>query len=218
MCARVGAEGIRVEVHRKPGADRALIAAVATWRRGVLAALLALPVLLLVLWAGVKRVVDAVEADPGPELLAIVIALGITAVIIVRTVRRQARRPSLPGQRWCSPRALYPGPHEQALSRGGPADGAASLADSGPVPVVWLVLTTEQILIVPTQGEGPPLTFNLSDVDTIGINFGARRESGVSITGRDGRVAALLFQPDESLVRQLTRLGATVVTTDLTST
>jgi len=182
MCRGVGAEGIRVEIRRNPGSDRAVIAAVRSWRRRTLALVLALPPLLFVGWSALGRVVDAAKADPVGESLLIVGVLAFTAVVLVRSVRRQFAR---------------------------------SLIDGAMPPVVWLVLTSNQVLIVPSQGDDPPLTLNLSDVSTIRVITAGRRENGVSITRRDGREAAFLFRPDHKLVRELERLGATVVTADV---
>jgi hypothetical protein len=83
--------------------------------------------------------------------------------------------------------------------------------ESEMVPVVRLVLTGTQFLIVPTQGDDPPLSLTLSNVDTVAIVSAGRRENGVTITRRDGRSAAFVFKADDKLVRQLEQLGATVV-------
>jgi hypothetical protein len=195
-----------------------MIAAMRSWRRRAFAWLLALPLLLLVLRSALGPVVEAAKADPVGESLIIVGVLAFTAVVLVRSVRRQLRRPSLPGQLWCSSPVLYPGPHdEDAAGFEGSPEFARSLMESEMVPVVWLVLTANQVLIVPSQGDDPPLTLNLSDVSTIRIITAGRRENGVSITRRDGREAAFLFRPDQKLVRELERLGATVVTADVTA-
>jgi hypothetical protein len=112
MCPTVGAEGIRVEVRRQPGSDRAMVAAMRSWRRKAMAALLALPLLFLALQAPLGRVVDAAKDDPVGETIIIVVVLAVTTVVLVRNVRRTMRQPMLPGQLWCSPIALYPGPHD----------------------------------------------------------------------------------------------------------
>ena len=79
------------------------------------------------------------------------------------------------------------------------------------VPVVHLVLTATQFLIVPTEGDDPPLRLNLSDVATVAIISVGRRENGVTITRRNGRAAAFVCKPDQQLVHELVRLGATAV-------
>ena len=60
------------------------------------------------------------------------------------------------------------------------------------VPLVRLVLTASSILIAS------------------GVTRAGRRDSGVTITRRDGRVAKFLFMPDKTLASELQRLGATV--------
>jgi hypothetical protein len=195
-----------------------MIAAIRNWQRRALTYALALPLLLFILWKALGPVVEAAKADPVGESLIIAVVLAITAVILVRSFRRQMRRPSLPGQLWCSGPVIYPGPHDiDAGGFGGSPEFARTLMESEMVPVVWLVLTANQVLIVPSQGDDRPLTLNLSNVSTIRIITAGRRENGVSITRRDGREAAFLFRPDQKLVRELEQLGATVVNADVTA-
>ncbi|MCA1846805.1 MAG: hypothetical protein LC792_27145 [Actinobacteria bacterium] len=73
-----------------------------------------------------------------------------------------------------------------------------------------LALTPTSVVIMAPQDECPPLTCNLADISTIGITWAGGRDSGVTLTRRDGRVARFLFKPDQKLVRELELLGATV--------
>jgi hypothetical protein len=205
----VEAEGIRVEMHRR-SSDRAMVAAMRAWRRKALGAALALPFILFFAYAPMRRVGRAFKEDPVGEALIFGVVLTVVAVLLVRSMRRQWRRPNVAGQLWCS-MAVYPGPHDIfAGGFGGSPDFARRLMEAEMVPVVHLVLTATQFLIVPTEGDDPPLRLNLSDVATVAIISVGRRENGVTITRRDGQAAAFVCKPDQNLVRELERLGATV--------
>ena len=71
---------------------------------------------------------------------------------------------------------------------------------------------------MPIIGDGPPITCRLADISTVGVTWAGRRNSGLTITRRDGRVARFLAKPDEKLVRELERLGATVTNVDAATT
>jgi len=188
-----------------------MVEAMRAWRRRALAAVLALPFIIFLGYAPMRAVAGAFHEDPVGETLIFVVVLAAVAVLLVRSMRRQRRRPDLPGQLWCS-LAVYPGPHDiNAGGFGGSVDFARSLMEAEMVPVVYLVLTATQFLIVPTEGDHAPLHLNLSDVDTVAIISVGRRENGVTITRRDGQAAAFVFKPDQQLARELERLGATLV-------
>jgi hypothetical protein len=177
---------------------------------------LALPLLLFLLYVALGPVVEAAKADPVGESIIIVAVLAFTAVVLVREFRRVMRRPSLAGQLWCSPHAIFPGTDDElsGVFGGSPEHVRNVMNIGGPVPTMWLVLTARQLLVVPIKGDDPPLACDLSDVSRIGVSCAGRRENGVSITRRNGRAVGFMFRPDKKLVRELERLGATIVDAD----
>src|SRR5258706_266628 len=104
---------------------------------------------------------------------------------------------------------LYAGPADEGGFEGSGEFGRIHTRNT-PMPFVRLALTASSILIAPTEGEKEPLGCDFSDIETIGVTRAGRRESGVTITRRDGRVARFIFRPDRTLASELQRLGATV--------
>src|SRR5882724_10745890 len=103
MLKMKGAEGTRVEIHPSPGSDPALAAVERGLRRGSLAALGALPPLLVVGYSSIRRVVSAARADPIGELVLIAAALILVAAVKVRYFRSQSPgTAALPALLWTS--------------------------------------------------------------------------------------------------------------------
>lgn len=206
----MGAGGIEVQIHRSPGSDPALAADERGLRRRSIAGLGALPPLLLALYFTVQRIVPAWRRDPNGELLIIAAALVFMAVVLVVQLRRLTPRTVKPGQLWCSKTAIYSGPFDDTGGIEHSAEFAQAHSKNSLAPIVRLVLTPSSILILPWQGDKQRLECNLSDVQTIGVSWAGRHSSGVTITRRDGHVARFLFKPEQKLVDELRRLGATV--------
>jgi hypothetical protein len=127
--------------------------------------------------------------------------------------RRQARRAlTVPGRVWSSRPALYLGPFDDDGDAGlaGSADFARHHTGEGNALIVRLVLTSTDMLIVPTEGRNQPFPTSLADIATIAVTRAARFDSGVTFTCRDGRAASFIAQTDDRLVVAMQALGATV--------
>jgi hypothetical protein len=205
---------VRVEVHHLAGTDRSLTTqGSAMRRRGRRLAIALLPVLALTLAATIGGLIRDAEGEGVETILIVIGTLVFIALITVWLMRRQKRRAlSVPGRVWVSRHAFYPGPYDADGDPGlpGSARFARKHTGQGVVPIVRLVLTPAALVIVPTQGRRDQLSCPLSEISTIIVTQAGRKDSGLTITSREGRTASFMVETDNQFILELQTLGATV--------
>ena len=205
---------IRVEVRQPPAGDPILAAELNAMRRRSRRLIpVVVPLIVVII---VVMVLALIRRSEGGAVETVVVTIGSLVLIAVASgwlFRRQARRAlHVPDRLWSSRPALYLGPYDDdgGIGLAGSAEFARRHTGEGNALIVRLVLTSTEMLVVPTRGKNQPLATELAAIGVIAVTRAGRTDSGLTIRRRDGRAATFLVQTDEGLIAALQGVGARV--------
>ncbi len=209
-----GTAHFRVEVRTSAASDVTLSTQrAAMYARTRRRALLVVPFVALVL---VVTIAGLIRDAEGNEVETAIITIGTLVAIVLISgwiFRRQRRRAlNVPGRLWLSRPGLYPGPYDDDGGMGPSGSAAFARRHTGDAaaPIVRLVLTSTALVVVPNEGPDETLHCPLSEIAGMVVTRAGWTDSGITITGRDGRTASFIVRPDDQLLHELQRLGATI--------